>query len=119
MDVDALHGTGLTAGMLWVAMVLGLIIISHFAKYGPWRLTQAALVASGPRLVVCLIAVALNVKVLKLDPVWTVIDLCVLYFGLLAVETFMVWHYVTHHNWNADKANAAKSNGSARTEVCS
>ena len=58
-SVGALQGIGVTVGLLWVAMVLGLMIISHFAKFGPWRLTQATLVAAGPRLVVCLVAVAL------------------------------------------------------------
>ncbi|MAX24465.1 MAG: hypothetical protein CMJ19_08170 [Phycisphaeraceae bacterium] len=117
-SVGALQGIGVTVGLLWVAMVLGLMIISHFAKFGPWRLTQATLVAAGPRLVVCLVAVALNIKVLKIDPLWTVIDLCVLYFGLLAVETYLVWHYVTHHNWTDENAKPADTHGPAHTEVC-
>lgn len=97
--VEALYGIGLLAGLLWVAMLAGLIVISREAKLGPWRLAQASIVVSIPRVFVCLLAVVINVKFFGMHPLWAVIDLSVLYFAVLSVEVFLIWNYVMKHKW--------------------
>ena len=104
------------AGLLWISMCVGLMIIASFAKLGPWKLVMASLVAAAPRLVVCLVGLVICIKVYHVSEVGALIDLAGLYSSLLAVETYLIWRFINQTKWGDATEHARPE--SAHKEVC-
>jgi|GEM_PF-5531633 len=89
-DLALLLPTLIIAGLLWPSLAAGLWWIVRANEHGHWPTVQAWFLASGLRVVACLLAVVVSVKALSCDPMLTVACLAVLYLPTLFLETALV-----------------------------
>jgi hypothetical protein len=98
---DAQQGVGFMAIVVWFSSLISVLPLARGNYDGPIQLMKAYFIGAGLRVVVCLLALVVAIKMMNLSPIPLVATLFVMYLPLLFTETGLVVRHLKRCNFGS------------------